>query len=101
MPAFNEAVGIERTVRSLLASEYPELEIFVVDDGSTDGTGDLVERLELSSVSVLRQPNSGKPAALNRGIEEARHDIIVMVDADTVFEPSTMRLLVRASSRRT
>jgi cellulose synthase/poly-beta-1,6-N-acetylglucosamine synthase-like glycosyltransferase/peptidoglycan/xylan/chitin deacetylase (PgdA/CDA1 family) len=96
VPAFNEAVGIERTVRSLLASDYPDLEILVVDDGSTDGTGDLVERLELPRVSVLRQPNAGKPAALNRGIEESHHDIIVMVDADTVFEPSTLRLLVRA-----
>lgn len=97
VPAFNEAVGIERTVRSLVASDYPEqLEIVVVDDGSTDGTGDIVERLDVPRVSVLRQPNSGKPAALNRGIEATHHDIIVMVDADTVFEPSTLRLLVRA-----
>jgi cellulose synthase/poly-beta-1,6-N-acetylglucosamine synthase-like glycosyltransferase/peptidoglycan/xylan/chitin deacetylase (PgdA/CDA1 family) len=95
VPAFNEAVGIERTVRSLTASDYPELEIIVVDDGSTDGTGDLVERLELPRVSVLRQPNTGKPAALNRGIEQAQHDIVVMVDADTVFEPSTTRHLLR------
>jgi cellulose synthase/poly-beta-1,6-N-acetylglucosamine synthase-like glycosyltransferase/peptidoglycan/xylan/chitin deacetylase (PgdA/CDA1 family) len=96
VPAFNEAVGIERTVRSLAASEYPVMEIVVVDDGSSDGTAEIVDRLELSDVTVLRQPNSGKPAALNRGIEESRHDIVVMVDADTIFEPTTLGHLVQA-----
>ncbi len=96
IPAFNEAVGIERAVRSLAASEYPVLEIVVVDDGSTDGTAEIVDRLELPNVTVLRQPNSGKPAALNTGIEESQHDIVVMVDADTIFEPTTIGHLVRA-----
>jgi cellulose synthase/poly-beta-1,6-N-acetylglucosamine synthase-like glycosyltransferase/peptidoglycan/xylan/chitin deacetylase (PgdA/CDA1 family) len=95
VPAFNEAVGIERAVRSLAASDYPELEVIVVDDGSTDGTGDLVLRLALPRARVLSQPNAGKPAALNRGIAEARHDIVVMVDADTVFEPRTLAHLVQ------
>jgi cellulose synthase/poly-beta-1,6-N-acetylglucosamine synthase-like glycosyltransferase/peptidoglycan/xylan/chitin deacetylase (PgdA/CDA1 family) len=96
VPAFNEAVGIERTVRSLAESDYPELEIVVVDDGSIDGTAQLVDGLGLPQVTVLRQPNSGKPAALNHGIEEARHDIVVMVDADTIFEPTTIGHLVQA-----
>ena len=96
VPAFNEAVGIERTVRSLAESDYPELEIIVVDDGSIDGTAEIVDGLGLPQVTVLRQPNSGKPAALNHGIEEARHDIVVMVDADTLFEPQTIGRLVQA-----
>ena len=95
VPAFNEAVGIERAVRSLASSDYPELEIVVVDDGSTDGTAELVEGLALSSVRLIRQANAGKPAALNRGIEAARHDVIVMVDADTIFEPDTLKRLVQ------
>ena len=99
VPAFNEAVDIERTVRSLAESDYPELEILVVDDGSTDGTAELVDGLGLPQVTVLRQPNSGKPAALNTGIEEAAHEIIVMVDADTVFEPTTIGHLVQAFRR--
>ena len=94
VPAFNESVGIERAVRSLAASDYPELEIIVVDDGSTDGTADLVERLDLPGVQILRQANAGKPAALNRALAAARHDIVVTVDADTVFEPDTVRCLV-------
>jgi len=95
VPAYNEAVGIEKAVRSLAASDYPELEIVVVDDGSTDGTGDLVERLGLPNVVVLHQANAGKPAALNHGIAATRHEVVVMVDADTIFEPDTIRHLVR------
>ena len=95
VPAFNEAVGIERAVRSLAASEHPDFEVIVVDDGSTDGTADIVERLNLPRVSVIRQPNGGKPSALNRGLAAAHHDAIVMVDGDTVFEPETITRLVQ------
>jgi len=95
VPAFNEAVGIERAISTLAASEYPDFEVIVVDDGSTDGTAGLVEELGLPMVSVLRQPNAGKPAALNAGVAAARHDVLVMVDADTVFEAETLTHLVQ------
>jgi cellulose synthase/poly-beta-1,6-N-acetylglucosamine synthase-like glycosyltransferase/peptidoglycan/xylan/chitin deacetylase (PgdA/CDA1 family) len=95
VPAFNEAVGIERAVRSLAASDYPEFEIVVVDDGSTDGTGEIVERLGLERVRVVPQANAGKPAALNAGVTAARYDVIVTVDGDTVFETGTLRALVQ------
>jgi cellulose synthase/poly-beta-1,6-N-acetylglucosamine synthase-like glycosyltransferase/peptidoglycan/xylan/chitin deacetylase (PgdA/CDA1 family) len=94
VPALNEAVGIERTVRALAASDYPDFEMIVVDDGSSDGTANLVERLGLWGVQVLRQPNLGKSAALNRGIAAARAGLIVTVDADTVFERQTLGELV-------
>ncbi|MGH3080637.1 MAG: bifunctional polysaccharide deacetylase/glycosyltransferase family 2 protein [Gaiellaceae bacterium] len=100
VPAFNEAVGIEKAIRSLDACEYPEFEIVVVDDGSTDGTAELIEALGLPRVQVRRQPNGGKPAALNHGIAAARHDVIVMVDADTIFEPDTLRRLVQPLRRK-
>ncbi len=97
VPAFNEAAVIEATVRSLAASDYPaSLEIVVVDDGSTDQTAAVVERLGLPCVRMIRQDNTGKAGALNTAIANARHDIIVGVDADTVFEPETVRLLVAA-----
>lgn len=94
VPAYNEAAGIVAAVRSLAASDHPELEVLVVDDGSTDGTGELVDALRLPSVRVLRQANAGKPAALNTGIAAARGDILVLVDGDTVFEPDTVRRLL-------
>jgi cellulose synthase/poly-beta-1,6-N-acetylglucosamine synthase-like glycosyltransferase/peptidoglycan/xylan/chitin deacetylase (PgdA/CDA1 family) len=94
VPAYNEIKNIEATVRSILANDHP-LEVLVVDDGSTDGTADLVESLALPRVRVLRQRNSGKPKALNAGIRAARHELIIMIDGDTVFEPDTVRLLAQ------
>lgn len=94
VPAYNEAKCIENTVRSLVASDHP-IEVLVIDDGSSDGTARIVEDLDLPGVRVVRQLNAGKPAALNRGLANARYDIIVMMDGDTVFEPSTVRELVQ------
>ncbi|MFF7145447.1 glycosyltransferase [Streptomyces sp. SID2888] len=94
VPAYNEAKCIENTVRSLMASEHP-VEVIVIDDGSSDGTARIVEDLRLPGVRVVRQHNAGKPAALNRGLANASHDIIVMMDGDTVFEPATVRELVQ------
>jgi cellulose synthase/poly-beta-1,6-N-acetylglucosamine synthase-like glycosyltransferase/peptidoglycan/xylan/chitin deacetylase (PgdA/CDA1 family) len=94
VPAFDEAVGIARAVTSFASCDYPDFEVVVVDDGSTDGTGDVVRALGLERVRVVRQPNAGKPAALNRGIAAARNEIMVMVDADTVFERDTLRRVV-------
>jgi cellulose synthase/poly-beta-1,6-N-acetylglucosamine synthase-like glycosyltransferase/peptidoglycan/xylan/chitin deacetylase (PgdA/CDA1 family) len=96
VPAHNEAVGIERAVRSLAGSRYAgPFEVIVVDDGSTDATAALVEGLGLPGVLLLRQANAGKAAALNRALAASRHEIVVTVDADTVFEPDTLALLVQ------
>jgi peptidoglycan-N-acetylglucosamine deacetylase len=93
VPAFNETENIEATLRSILANDHP-LEILVVDDGSSDGTAELVESLALPAVRVIRQPNSGKPIALNTGVARAQHDLVVMMDGDTVFQPDTVGRLV-------
>ncbi len=96
VPAFNEAANIAATVRSLLANTYTaDVEVIVVDDGSTDGTADIVVSLGLPAVRVIRQANAGKSVALNVGIAHAVHDILILVDGDTVFEPSTIGHLVQ------
>jgi cellulose synthase/poly-beta-1,6-N-acetylglucosamine synthase-like glycosyltransferase/peptidoglycan/xylan/chitin deacetylase (PgdA/CDA1 family) len=95
VPAYNEAANIAATVRSLVASDYPHVEVIVVDDGSTDGTADIVTRLRLPGVYVVRQDNAGKPAALNNGIRHAHGDLLVLVDGDTVFEPDAIGRLVQ------
>jgi cellulose synthase/poly-beta-1,6-N-acetylglucosamine synthase-like glycosyltransferase/peptidoglycan/xylan/chitin deacetylase (PgdA/CDA1 family) len=94
VPAFNEAAGIARAVRSLAGGDYPEHEVVVVDDGSVDGTGEIVEGLALPGVRVIRQPNAGKAAALSAGLAATSAEVIVTVDADTVFEEDTLRRLV-------
>jgi cellulose synthase/poly-beta-1,6-N-acetylglucosamine synthase-like glycosyltransferase len=94
VPAYNEKEGIEAAVRSFVASRHP-LEVVVVDDGSTDGTADIVEGLGLPGVTVVRQENAGKPAALNQGVRVAQHDLVVLVDGDTRFEVDTVGRLVQ------
>ena len=95
VPAYNEELGIAATVTSLLDSDYDgRFEVIVVDDGSTDATAAIVRRLGLPGVRLVRQRNAGKPAALNHGIAVARHDILVLVDGDTVFQPDTLATLV-------
>jgi cellulose synthase/poly-beta-1,6-N-acetylglucosamine synthase-like glycosyltransferase/peptidoglycan/xylan/chitin deacetylase (PgdA/CDA1 family) len=96
MPAYNEAAGIAAAVRSIAASDYPgDLEVLVVDDGSTDTTAAIVTSLGLGHVSVIRQANAGKAAALNVGIARARHGTLVLVDADTVLEPKALHRLLQ------
>jgi cellulose synthase/poly-beta-1,6-N-acetylglucosamine synthase-like glycosyltransferase/peptidoglycan/xylan/chitin deacetylase (PgdA/CDA1 family) len=94
VPAFNETEVIAKALKSLSGGNYPAHEVIVIDDGSTDGTGELVEGLGLPGVRLLRQPNSGKAAALNAGFAVATGEVIVTVDADTVFEEDTLRRLV-------
>ncbi len=97
IPAYNEETVIVDTVRSALASVYPNLEILVIDDGSTDRTAELV-RADFGRdprVRLLLQPNRGKPAALNHALAEATGEIVVSIDADTIVDPEAVPRLVR------
>ena len=95
--AFNEEKVIARTIEAVLGSHYPDFEIVVVDDGSFDDTsGEVTRRFgDRAEVRLLRQENGGKASALNHGITIARGDIIVALDADTLFLPDTISKLVR------
>ena len=95
IPAYNEAAGIAATIRSVVTSRYRgRIEVIVVDDGSSDGTAAIARDLRSPHVRVVSQPNSGKAGALNRGIAEARSDILILVDGDTVFQADTIGRLV-------
>ncbi|HEX8629398.1 MAG TPA: bifunctional polysaccharide deacetylase/glycosyltransferase family 2 protein, partial [Catenuloplanes sp.] len=95
VPAYNEQKGIAAAVRSLATGDHPDIEVVVVDDGSTDDTAAIARGLGLPNVRVIQVPNGGKSNALNIGIAAATHDVIVMVDGDTVFEPDSLRRLVQ------
>jgi cellulose synthase/poly-beta-1,6-N-acetylglucosamine synthase-like glycosyltransferase/peptidoglycan/xylan/chitin deacetylase (PgdA/CDA1 family) len=95
IPAYNEEAGIAATVRSMAEADYPgQVEIIVVDDGSSDDTAAVAARLGYPDVRVITQANTGKPGALNHGIQLARSAILVLVDGDTIFQPDTLRRLI-------
>jgi len=95
--AYNEEKVITKTIDTLLSSEYPNLEIIVIDDGSKDDTAGVVRQTygDNGRIMVIRKENGGKASALNIGIKECRGDIIVALDADTVFAPDTIAKMVR------
>src|SRR3954447_21918775 len=102
MPGFNEEAAIARSLRSLLAVDYPadKLEIVAIDDGSTDGTlAELrvVEAEAAGRVRVIAFPeNQGKRAAMAAGIRATDAEIVAFVDSDSVLEPDALRKLVQA-----
>ncbi|MBK8750473.1 MAG: glycosyltransferase [Candidatus Competibacteraceae bacterium] len=98
VPAYNEEKVIVQTIASLLACDQPErFEIIVVDDGSRDATYRLVRDtfVDEPRVRVYTKSNGGKPAALNFGWAQTQAEIIVALDADTVFTRDTITKLVR------
>jgi cellulose synthase/poly-beta-1,6-N-acetylglucosamine synthase-like glycosyltransferase len=97
IPAFNEEKVIVTTIERILASDYNELEVLVIDDGSRDRTAGIVHAhfTADSRVSVISIPNGGKANALNIGLANATGEVVVALDADTQFNSDTISRLVR------
>lgn len=96
IPAYNAAKWLTETLDSVLQQDYQQLEIIVVNDGSTDNTESLVEKyLSDHRVRYIYQQNSGLPGARNAGIQAATGDAIMFVDADDVLLESTISTLAR------
>lgn len=92
IPSYNEEKVIEKSVRSLIRSRYRKIEIIIVDDGSTDDTMRVAQSLakRYKRVTALHQANAGKAAALNNGISKSKSEIVICVDADTLFTRETI-----------
>lgn len=90
IPCYNAARFVAATLRSVLAQGDEVLEVIVVDDGSTDGSAELVAN-DFPSVRLLRQANAGVAAARNLGIQSARGDWVAFVDADDLWLPGKLR----------
>jgi glycosyltransferase involved in cell wall biosynthesis len=85
---YNAGAYLRRSLESALAQTYRNLEILVVNDGSTDGCLDSIRDLIDPRVRILHQANQGKPVALNRALDEARGDYYAVHDADDISAPS-------------
>lgn len=97
IPAYNEERVIEKSVRGVLASREVRIEVIVIDDGSMDETSAVVRRhfADDPRVQLLTLDNGGKARALNRGLALAKGEIVIALDADTQFEPTTIARLAR------
>ncbi|MEH6834769.1 MULTISPECIES: glycosyltransferase [Falsihalocynthiibacter] len=94
--AYNEATVIEASIKTILASDYSNLQVLVIDDGSKDSTGNVVRSAFKKDrrVKVHRQKNGGKWRALNAAYRYVSTDIVVAIDADTVLRKDAIRKLV-------
>ncbi len=99
VPAYNEAARIEKAIESILAVDYPDLHVVVIDDGSSDDTfarASAYAGLQSGKrVRVLTKKNGGKWSALNLGFRETSEELVVCVDADSQLAPDSLKLLVR------
>ena len=94
IPAYNEEAVIATSVRAAEASNYPELEILVLDDGSTDRTSEVAREAAGPRTEVIRDEiNRGKAERLNAGFARARHELVVVTDADAHLHPEAIRHL--------
>lgn len=87
IPLFNKRAEVGAAIASVLTQSVAPLEIVVVDDGSTDGSAEVVEAFTSPSVRLIRQPNGGVSAARNRAIREARGEWVALLDADDEWRP--------------
>ena len=95
IPTYNAADFLPQSIDSVLAQTYGRLELIVVDDGSTDGTPDILARYE-GRLRAERQPNGGQSSALNRGWESSGGDLIGYLSADDRLRPEAVARLVDA-----
>jgi glycosyltransferase involved in cell wall biosynthesis len=94
IPVFNGQATVAQTLRSVLEQTYRHIEIIVVDDGSTDGTWEVLQSFG-SSIRAIRQPNGGLHAARNTGVQAATGDYVALMDADDLCEPERLACQVR------
>lgn len=102
IPAWNEQVGIQKTIRSVMSNSYKQVEIIVVDDGSEDKTIEKAEGIKKTytkngfKIRIISQTNHGKAMALNNGIKISNGEIIVTIDADSYISKHAIKSLTSA-----
>jgi poly-beta-1,6-N-acetyl-D-glucosamine synthase len=93
--AYNEAQNIAETFRGIKCQDYPaDVEIIVVDDGSTDETLATLRSFELKNLKIIQAHHGGKANALNEGLKHVTQEIVVCIDADTFLHPQALRRIV-------
>ena len=93
IPLYNKRQSVARGIRSVLAQSFTDFELLVVDDGSSDGSAAVVEGFSDSRIRVLSQENQGVSVARNRGILEAKGELVAFLDADDEWQPNHLAVM--------
>lgn len=99
-PSYNQAEFLERTIRSVLDQNYPNLEYIVIDGGSTDGSVDIIRRYEDRIHYWISEPDSGQSNAINKGLKMATGDWLCWQNSDDIYYPGAFQDLVITASRQ-
>lgn len=94
IPVFNERATIKEAIDAVMATPYQK-EVIIVDDGSTDGTADIIQKEHPKVKCILHEKNYGKGKAIQTGLKEATGDIVVIQDADLEYDPSEYPILLQ------
>ena len=100
IPCYNAARWVGETLDSAFAQTWPNLEVVLVNDGSTDGTREILERYEPMGLRVIDQPNRGQTSALNRCLREANGDFVQYLDADDLMAPDKITIQMERLAAR-
>lgn len=99
MPLYNKAPYVRKAVESVVGQTFADWELWVVDDGSTDGGGEIVRAINDSRVHYHRQENAGVSAARNQGVTESSASLICFLDADDWWEPTFLEEMAGLTER--
>ena len=89
-PSYNQAPFIERTIKSVLSQNYPDLEYIIMDGGSTDGTVEILKKYE-GKIIWKSEKDQGQSDAINKGLQMANGDIVAYLNSDDTYEPGALK----------